>query len=131
VDGLKSEIRSDVDTACVLALLQEEVLDRDRQTHVRPFPFSSAARQPAKTPLPLPSPPAPDKISATVPATDRRAPEPTRGRPYDDKLAALRSYRRAKGLCIKCAEKWHRDHKCPDSVQLHVLQEVFDLLQLE
>lgn len=139
MDGLKSEIRSavviqrppDVDTACVLALLQEEVLDRDRQTHVRPFPFSSAARQPAKTPLPLPLPPSPDNISATVPATDRRAPEPTRGRPYDDKLAALRSYRRAKGLCIKCAEKWHRDHKCPDSVQLHVLQEVFDLLQLE
>ncbi|WVZ67898.1 hypothetical protein U9M48_016915, partial [Paspalum notatum var. saurae] len=48
-----------------------------------------------------------------------------------DRWSALRAYRRAKGLCDKCAAKWSRDHKCADSVQLHVLQEVMELFQLE
>jgi hypothetical protein len=41
--------------------------------------------------------------------------EQVRGRPQDDKWAALRAFRRAKGLCVKCAEKWSREHKCPPS----------------
>jgi hypothetical protein len=32
-----------------------------------------------------------------------------------------------KGLCIRCAEKWSREHKCVATVQLHVVQELFDL----
>lgn len=42
-------------------------------------------------------------------------------------MAALRAYRRARGLCQRCAEKWSRDHQCPATVQLHALQEVWDL----
>lgn len=49
-------------------------------------------------------------------------------RPGDDKLAALRNYRRAKGLCFTCGERWSRDHKC-QAVQLHVVQEMVDFLQ--
>lgn len=30
----------------------------------------------------------------------------------DDKLATLKAYRRAKGLCFVCGERWGRDHKC-------------------
>ncbi|WVZ80007.1 hypothetical protein U9M48_027525 [Paspalum notatum var. saurae] len=48
----------------------------------------------------------------------------------DDKLAALRAFRRAKGLCQRCAEKWSKDHRCPTTVQLDALQEVWDLFQL-
>ncbi|CAD6230707.1 unnamed protein product [Miscanthus lutarioriparius] len=49
----------------------------------------------------------------------------------DDKLAALRSQRRAQGLCMKCGEKWSRQHKCPDKVSLHVLEEVLDAMHTE
>lgn len=32
-----------------------------------------------------------------------------------------------KGLCIKCAEKWSKDHRCADSIQLNAVQEIFEL----
>lgn len=56
--------------------------------------------------LPLPAPPRVDKSTP---------------------VASLRAYRRARGLCDKCAEKWHPCHKCSSTVQLNALQEVFDL----
>jgi hypothetical protein len=37
------------------------------------------------------------------------------------KAAALRSYRRALGLCYKCNERWTKDHMCAPTVQLHVV----------
>lgn len=136
VDGLKDDIKAAVhlqrpatlDTACVLALLQEELAEpgRKRDFHQHGVGFSS--RTPFKGPLPLPLPPKPDKairFSSTAPADERK------GRGIDDKLAALKAYRRARGLCVKCAEKWSRDHRCPDSIQLHVLQETWELCNLE
>jgi hypothetical protein len=53
------------------------------------------------------------------------------GKSLEEKWAALKAYRRAKGHCIKCAEKWSREHKCAPSVQLHVLQEVLELFKME
>lgn len=47
----------------------------------------------------------------------------------DDKLRALRSYRRARGLCYTCGEKWSREHKCAATVQLHVVEELWDMLE--
>ena len=29
---------------------------------------------------------------------------------------------------MKCGEKWGRNHKCPEKVSLHILEEVMDLL---
>lgn len=46
----------------------------------------------------------------------------------DEKLAALRAYRRANGLCPTCGERWSRDHKCGPTVQLHVLEELWEML---
>lgn len=34
----------------------------------------------------------------------------------------------ARGLCYLCGEKWPRGHKCATIVQLHVVQELFDVL---
>jgi hypothetical protein len=34
-----------------------------------------------------------------------------------------------KGLCRRCGEKWHKGHKCAESVHLNVLQEVWELLE--
>lgn len=46
----------------------------------------------------------------------------------DERLTTLRAYRRARGLCYLCGEKWSREHKCATAVQLHVVQELFDML---
>ena len=50
-------------------------------------------------------------------------------RPSDDKLTALKNYRRAKGLCFTCGERWGREHKCQPTVQLHVVQEMVEFFQ--
>jgi hypothetical protein len=47
---------------------------------------------------------------------------------WDDKLEALHSFRKSKGLCFTCGEKWSRTHKCPTQVPLHVLEELLDAL---
>ena len=42
----------------------------------------------------------------------------------EDKLSALKNYRRSKGLCFKCGEKWGPNHKCPTSVSLNAIEEI-------
>jgi hypothetical protein len=49
----------------------------------------------------------------------------------DAKIAALYSYRRAMGLCYKCNKKWAKDHRCSPTVQLHAVQQLWELFQLE
>jgi hypothetical protein len=36
------------------------------------------------------------------------------------KLAAIKSYRKALGLCYKCGAKWSKDHKCSPEVLLAI-----------
>jgi hypothetical protein len=43
------------------------------------------------------------------------------------KLATLHDYRRARGLCFRCGDKWSRDHRCPEQIPLHVLQETWEI----
>jgi hypothetical protein len=134
VDGLRTDIRAvvmlqrplDLDSACSLALLQEEVvLPSGRQEYRKEAyqPWLKSATSSAR-PMPLPPPPTssvhkPDsyqKKKDVVPSS------------MDGKLAALKAYRRARGLCDRCAEKWHRGHTCSATVQLHALQKVWELL---
>lgn len=68
-------------------------------------------------PPPLPRP--------HVAGDDKKTQHIVPGASTDDKLLALRNYRKARGLCIRCGEKWQPGHKC--NLQLHVLQEFFDL----
>lgn len=49
----------------------------------------------------------------------------------EDWLNTLRSYRRARGLCIHCGEKWSGDNRCSENIQLHVLQEFWDICHNE
>lgn len=46
------------------------------------------------------------------------------------KVAVLKSYRRAMGLCFTCDEKWGKDHKCAKTVGLHVVEELLQLFQI-
>jgi hypothetical protein len=47
----------------------------------------------------------------------------------EDKLSTLKSFHRARGLCIRCGEKWAPGHRYSSQPQLHALQEVWELLQ--
>jgi hypothetical protein len=85
----------------------------------------------SKNPLPLPAPPVRDKQGNSLLADDRRGVNSTRtASSLETKTAALRSYRRAMGLCYKCNERWSREHKCAPMVQLHAVQELWELFQL-
>ena len=46
------------------------------------------------------------------------------GQQTDDKLESLRAFRRSKGLCFTCGEKWSKSHKCPTQVPLHVIRTI-------
>jgi len=45
-----------------------------------------------------------------------------------DKLDFLMAYRREKGLCFKCGDKWNKQHKCPPQVPLHVIEELLEVI---
>jgi hypothetical protein len=47
----------------------------------------------------------------------------------EDKLSALKSYRRSKGLCFKCGEKWGPHHKCPTTVSLAAIEEIWKYVE--
>jgi hypothetical protein len=46
----------------------------------------------------------------------------------NEKLTALMTYRKARGLCFKCGGKWGPQHKCPAIVPLNVIEEVWQYL---
>jgi hypothetical protein len=134
VDGLRTDIRAvvmlqrplDLDSACSLALLQEEVaLPSGRHEHRKEAyqPWLKSATASAR-PMQLPPPPT-SSLHKPESYQKKRDGVPSS---VDGKLAALKAYRRARGLCDRCAEKWHRGHTCNATVQLHALQEVWELL---
>ena len=137
IDGLRDEIRSTVpvqrpptlDTACSLAKLQEEVADPVRRRDSRrPDAGLQWKHPPPCIPLQLPAPPRIDKPPSTAAAVADDNRGPVAGRPDVDKFSALKSYRRARVLYDKCAERWRPDHQCAPTVHLHMVQELMDLL---
>lgn len=139
IEGLRDDIKSVVlvqrpstlDTACSLALLQEEVLDSAKRREYRRSDQRILPKHPGppRSALPLPLPPRGDKLPPVILPEERKLIDSTKS--ISEKLSALKSYRRAKGLCDLCAEKWSRDHKCAATVQLHVVQEVMELFSLD
>lgn len=137
VEGLKGEIKSavliqrptELDTAFVLAQLQEEVSAPVKKMDVRRSNYSYQNRHSFAAPLPLPPPPKSDKPQS-VKDTDRRATDASRARTTDDRFVALHSYCRAQGLCQWCVESWSKGHRCADKVQLNALQELMEVFQI-
>ncbi|CAN6333957.1 unnamed protein product [Urochloa humidicola] len=135
VEGLRDDIRSvvlvqrpsELDSACTIALLQEEVADPPRRKEFKKWDGSSS-RPPPRGPLPLLIPPRLDK-PVSAPPDDKRAVDS--GKTPVDKFANLKAYRRARGLCDRCAEKWHPGHQCAASVQLHAVQELLELFAVD
>jgi hypothetical protein len=139
IDGLKPEFKSPVlmqrpstlDTAFVLAQLQEEVVEPYKKKEYPRSDSDFQQRHPFKSSLPLLAPPVKQTKLPAILAEDKRASNAARAQSADDRWRALRNYRRAKGLCQFCAEKWFKDHKCAETVQLHALQEMLELFNLE
>jgi len=91
IDGLRDELKaavliqrpSDLDTAYVLASLQEEVTTPSRKRNSRRHDFIYPHKQDVPAPLPLPAPP-----RLTRPPDDKRAPEAGRGSDADRSRSA-------------------------------------------
>ena len=121
IDGLHSEIHvvllvqrpTSLDTAYTLALLQEEVVESSRRRDSRPWNPKGGYSRGDRSGVAEP-----DKHSSAM-------------KPLDKKLADLKAYRRARGLCDHCGEKWSRDHKCAAKVGLNVLDELYALFSNE
>lgn len=133
MDGLRNDLKSmipvsrpkDFYTAIYMALVQEEVGGSVASRQYPKQDWSSSSKIPARQPLPLPTPPRTNK--SVVPGS---AADTTSVSSADSKLAAVKAFRRAMGLCYRCGEKWRKEHKCGPQVQLHFVQELWDMLQL-
>jgi hypothetical protein len=62
-----------------------------------------------------------DRSPGITMGEDKRNTEVAHANSIEDKLRALRQYRRARGLCDKCAEKWVFGPKCSPTIQLQVI----------
>ncbi|KAK1602451.1 hypothetical protein QYE76_003131 [Lolium multiflorum] len=122
IEGLKSEYRAairlhlpaDMDTACLLAMLQEEELEATAKSPIKDN-YKSSHRF--------------DRTHKDVKSAVRtdETKKHDSGK-WEEKLDALKAYRRAKNLCFVCGEKYSRTHKCPDQVPLHIIEELMDIL---
>uniref|UniRef100_A0ACD5V7W1 Uncharacterized protein n=1 Tax=Avena sativa TaxID=4498 RepID=A0ACD5V7W1_AVESA len=116
----------DLDTACALALLQEEVAEGE---------IGSPPRTPEHKYIRLPSRAYSQfHHSNTTPTVNRSMDnrgQETAKMPSDERLTALRNLRRAKGLCFKCGERWGHQHTCPTIVQMHTVEELLALFSEE
>jgi hypothetical protein len=130
IDGLRDDVRfavlmqrpHDLDIAYVLAQLQEEVREanksRDYKTSSKGFnkyPFVASMGTDSRVPVP-------SKLEVSIPKV------PTKSHSTEDKLATLYAYRKAKGLCYKCGLIYARSHKCAETVQLHLVEELWQFM---
>lgn len=138
VDGLRDEIRAvvlvhnpkDLDTAISLAYLQEEALEISKRREPRSSDCGHCNRSHLRGAMPLPPPPGrpPPVSSASGEEARTTGPESVRGASsVEERLTTLRAYRWAWDLCYMCVEKWSREHKCAAAVQLHVVQDMFEV----
>jgi hypothetical protein len=136
LDGLQPAVRVlvaiqqpvDLDTAYTLALLYEELADGITPASSHFGTHGHSSRRPQAHPLP-PPPPVPPAKWITKPVEEKRVSDSGRTG-AEDKWASLKAYRRSKGLCFVCGEKWGRDHQCKAAIQLHVVREMIDYMRL-
>jgi len=124
LDGLKPAVRvlvaiqqpKDLDTTFTLALLYEELGDGYSAGSGLSSVNHTRSRHQG-IPPPPPQPPA-KWISKFV--EEKKAAESSRSM-GDDRWNSLKLYRRSRGLCYTCGEKWGREHQCSKTIQLHVV----------
>ncbi|WVZ95116.1 hypothetical protein U9M48_040918 [Paspalum notatum var. saurae] len=133
IDGLNDEIRPavfvqrpvDLDTAFLIARLQEEVGEPMKRKEFHRSDRASYGKLGKLSFSALPQQFKQDH--ATSSTLETKLPPKS----AEERWSALRAYRRAKGLCQFCAEKWSKGHKCADTVQLNAMQEVLELFPVQ
>jgi len=131
VDGLRNDIKAvvlvhrpkDLDTASSLAILQEEVLLGSSSKEVKQFEVYTSGKPMSKSwgqSVPI-------KQADQARIEDKKFSATPKSKPQSEKLATLMAYRKAKGLCYKCGNKWGPQHHCPESVSLHVVEELWQI----
>lgn len=126
LQGLQPKIRAalvlhkprTIDVEPSLALLQADVLEAQQKTFSRRSHKDFSKYSGKYTPNPQPG------VLGAIP------PEATKPK-WEDEMATLRAQRCPQGLCMKCGEKWGRNHKCPDKISLHVLEELLEIMPTE
>ncbi|WVZ58303.1 LOW QUALITY PROTEIN: hypothetical protein U9M48_008586, partial [Paspalum notatum var. saurae] len=126
--GLREDIRApialhrpkDVDTASALALLQEEELENVKKKTVQKGDSKDFSKFGQKWTA--------EKFKSTPRKEESTKVEKD---PFDEKLSALKAFRKANGLCFKCGDKWGQNHKCPKKIPLHVLEEFLEVFELQ
>ncbi|WVZ87398.1 hypothetical protein U9M48_034038 [Paspalum notatum var. saurae] len=120
-----------IDTASSLAILQEEIsrssLKKDNPRHAvgAPSKYSNRSSWPS-----VPSSVKQlDAVKSRSPNSDTKHSEPVKTVSPEDKIAAVRAFRKAKGLCFRCAVKWNPGHKCASTVPLNVVDELWQILE--
>lgn len=136
MEGLRDDIRSmvlmqrpqDLDTACSLALLQEETAAESKPNSFKRSDSGTYLKSPPRSAT-SPTSPNSYRSSPSQSPEDKRNIESPRVR--EDRISALKAYRRSKGLCFTCGERWSRDHKCATTIQLHVVEELLEAIQAD
>ena len=134
LDGLKPAVcvlvaiqqPATLDAAYSLALLYEELGDGETPLNSSPVTPIQGRRLYVSSPAQPPSPPS-KWISKLV--EEKRAVEQNRSS-SDDKWKQLKEYRRAKGLCFTCGEKYSKENICKPTISLNVVQEMIDFMQI-
>ena len=123
VDGVKDSIRAvvmihkliDLDTASSLALLQEELTVDVSKREFRRSDGNSYLKTPPTSQISLPAT-TQRHVSYGSPDEKKHVDSPKLSK-SEDLSAAIKAYRRAKGLRYKCGVKWNPSHKwaptCP------------------
>jgi hypothetical protein len=135
LDGLKPTIRvlvaiqqpADLDSAYTMALLYDELGDGGN-----PFTVpSSHHKAPARRQFSLsPPPPLPQPPSRWISKSVEEKKNLEGGRfGVEDKWSTLKAYRRARGLCFTCGERWGKEHQCPKTIPLYIVQELVHCMQ--
>lgn len=142
MDGLRYNISNaialhkprTVDAALSLALMQEELLEAStRRYHSRaPRDFTKTAVKSIQgsTGSILGNPPPSGNHGSSNEENPAKFTMETKPK-WDTKLSALQAQRRKLGLCMKCGDKWGKNHKCPQQIPLHVLEEFLDAINLD
>lgn len=137
IDGLRDDIRSvvlihcpvNLDTASSLALLQEELSPDSSRRESRRVEGLLPLKPPMKD-VHVQTSYLSNKTPPSSLSEEKRSSEVTKFSmtQSEDKLASMRAFRRAKGLCYKCGVKWNPSHKCAATVPLQVIEEVWQML---
>ncbi|CAO2144897.1 unnamed protein product [Urochloa humidicola] len=142
IDGLRDDIKAvvmihrpeNLDTASTIALLQEELtMDLSKKEVKKNEGFSGYKLNQKSLPFTTPANSSP-VVSLTKPQItysspeEKKAVESMKPAVFEEKLSALRSYRRAKGLYYKCGVKWNPGHKCASTVSIHVVEELWQMI---